>query len=226
MITKTYQTIFLTAVLAVCSCRELSASITVNYNAAPGSRDVVAADGATLLENDNEVRIGFFNGLTDQDVRDNADGTLAGLQTLGGAWTQFDSTLIKNVGGEDGRYADGLSKTDATFDNQKVFVWIFRVSGVDKSVAGDYSNVDEYGIFSSTAANWIFPVEGSLPGDDTTTVISSEVDDVFFGSLVGAPDTGSLSLAAVPEPRDFGLVAGIGLIGFVLVRKRFRLRYS
>src|SRR5205085_11471009 len=88
--------------------------------------------------------------------------------------------------------------------------------------ASGFGNVNGFGIFSSTAANWIFPAHTAMPPNNTTTVASSEVNQVYWGSFDADPANGHWNLAPVPEPATYSLV-GVA-IGMWMARWKMRVR--
>lgn len=57
-------------------------------------------------------------------------------------------------------------------------------------------NVVEYGLYSSTGSNWVFPSD-VLPISNSITVTSSEVDEAFFGATIA--DSLQLTLVSPPS---------------------------
>jgi hypothetical protein len=182
----------------------------VQYTAGSGERNVVQADGTTVVPNGNYVEVGYF----DSNAGFNPSTSSTDLLALDAHWHQFGFTNIETfapfgppVGG---RFRGDDVLNDPSFDNQKIYLWIFDTTG-NGAPAGDFSNVTEYGLFSSTASNWQFPVDGTPNPGNLTTVSSSDVNQfIFGGSVAGSP--GSLELATtVPEPSSLSLVA-VGLL--------------
>jgi hypothetical protein len=185
-------------------------TITVNFTAAPGQPDVMN-EGGTPLADGNYVRLGCFT--PGFNILVNANNMTA----LSGAWNDFGFTTIRSIFGQPGRFAGTLSGSDPLFDNQQMWLWIFRTAG-DTAPVADMSNVMEYGIFSSTGPNWLFPPQGTLPPGNTTSINSSEVEQAVFGTF----DANHLFLE-VPEPSAYGLFAiGITLFSFYRLKGRHR----
>jgi hypothetical protein len=186
-------------------------TLVVDYNAGAGLRDVTDSAGVTL-PNGNEVLIGYFNA--GFDVAGNADN----LSALSTAWVEFDSTTIKTIFGQPGRFADSQSSTDATFDGKKIYLWVFQTTG-NSAPAPDNSNVTAYGLYSSTAANWTFPAHDNLPPNNATAITSGDVNQALFGVIAGDATTGHLQLAPVPEPATYALTTGVICLGWVAWRR-------
>jgi hypothetical protein len=188
------------------------AQTTVDYNAAPGLRNVTSPLG-TAVPDGNEVRIGYFaDGF---DVAAN----LTSLGALEGAWTEYGSTTIRTLFGQPGRFAESQSSSNPAFDNRDIYVWILQ-TGDNSAPSPTLANVTAQGLYSSTAANWNFPAHDNAPPANLTTVTSGEVMQAFFGSILGDASTGSLQLAAVPEISAFPLVAAGLCLGLVVWRRR------
>ena len=179
-------------------------TITVNFTAAPGQRNVMD-DGSVPLADGNYVKLGCFN--SGFDIPANAGN----LSALSAAWHEFGFTTIQTIFGQAGRFAGTLSGNDPLFDGQRMWLWIAKTSG-DTAPAPDFSNVMAYGVYSSASPSWLFPFNGTLPPGNTASVNSSEVDQAAFGSM----DVNHLFLA-IPEPSTYGLIV-IGLGQFMLFR--------
>jgi hypothetical protein len=187
-------------------------SITVNFGAGPNQPDVVDQGGSPLADG-NYVRLGCF------DPGFNLLANANNMTALSGAWNEFGFTTIRPIFGQPGRFAATLSGSDPLFDGQQMWLWILRTAG-DTAPAPDMSNVMEYGVYSSTAPNWLFPAQGTVPPGNTASVNSSEVDQAAFGSF----DANHLFLE-VPEPSAFGLFTiGLALFSAFRLQRRPRTR--
>ena len=201
-----------------CISAEGYAQSTVNYTAGPGQRNVTF-NGATAVPNGNQVRIGYF------DPGFNVGANASDLPGLLGAWHQFGATAITTIFGQAGRFADTTSTADAQFSGQKVSLWVFKTSDNSAPAAG-FANVTAYGLFSSSALNWLFSAADAAPPGNTTSVNSSEVNQAFYGSYDSSHlMLSGIGLNAVPEPSAFYLLAlGLGGLGLCSGRKQFLKR--
>ena len=163
--------------------------INVSYTAQPGQRAVTDQAGAALSSG-NEVRVGYFT--SGFDVSANATD-LAALQA---AWVSYQpddpNRFIRTLSGQPGRFTSTHTREVGTFTGNKVYLWIFKTNDSLSPVAG-FGNVVEYGLFSGTDLNWVFPSDDS-PLSNSITVTSSQVDEASFGSF----DSESIKLRAVP----------------------------
>jgi hypothetical protein len=186
----------------------LQGQSTVNFDAAPGQRDVLY-DGSALPDG-NHVALGYFSGSL--DVAANAEN----IGVLSGAWEEYGSTTIRTLFGQAGRFSASYSSTDPIFDNRQIMLWIFKTTD-GLAPAANYANVEGYGIYSSTAINWRFPAQGSLPPANTTFINSSEITQALYGGF----DSGHLYLSQVPEPTTLGLLAlGVAPLAWNFLRRR------
>jgi hypothetical protein len=188
------------AVIAL-SPHHAPAQSTVNYEAGPSQRDVLGLDGNPLADG-NYVSIGTFNPGFDAATfsRD--------LVALGAAWKEYDSTTIRSIFGQPGRFSDEQLSYNTTFDNQQIWIWIFQTP-TQSAPDASFSNVSGYGLFTSSALNWYFPAQGGQPLDMTIAVNSDEINQPVFGLL----DPTHLMLQPVPEPTLIPiLLVGTGLL--------------
>lgn len=180
-----------------------SGVVTIQVNGGLGLPQLVSSSTSPLPDG-SRVEIGTFD--SGFDIAANQED-LASLQA---AWNLFGQTATTTLASEAGRLADAVSHTDASFDNQRLFLWAFH--GVD----------DEYAIFSSDAVGWEFPEEGgAMP---STLISTADVTSVYHGEINAA---GNLQLrinlgsgaSAVPEP-NFALGWIVVLSGLLVRRKR------
>jgi hypothetical protein len=186
----------------------VDAQITISYSGASGESNVVNSAGTAI--NGDTVSIGTFT---------NFDPTLPGnasnLAALEAHWVNFDSTTTRTIIGVDGRFAaTSAAVNNAIFDHQQIYLWITEGSG---------NNISEYGLFTSTSPDWVFPAhDAAIPPNP---IDSNEVNSFLFGDGItgsGGTTPGSLqTLAAVPEP---GTVSIIALGGLLLAGFRARRR--
>jgi len=173
-------------------------STTVSVSAGPGERDVMY-NGLPLADG-NYVQVGYFNNGFD------VVGNASNVPMLAAAWHALGSTDISTIFGQPGRFADNLTTSDPLFSDQKICLWIFKTSNNGDPVAAAYANVLGYGLYSGSAANWLFPTSGAVPPGNMTSVTSSQVDQAYFGSLHPL----HLILNPVPEPSTLSLLVAVG----------------
>lgn len=194
----------LVLLLAGQACSWAQSSVDI---AAPVSQKDVFYNG-TVVPNGNYVKVGFFNNGFDPIAN---GGNFSALQA---AWRELGFIPIKPVMGSPGRFGDTLFTFDSLFDGKRLSLWIFQTANNGAPTAS-FDNVTAYGLFSSTLPDWIFPPQGSVPPNNSTTVTSSQVNQAFWGSF----DASHLLLSPVPEPSTYLLVA-LGLAPFVWLRIR------
>lgn len=169
----------------------LEASVTVNYTAQSGQRNVLDS-GGNLIPEGQEVRIGFF------DPGFDIDGNAGDLAALDDAWNPFDSTTIRAVQNLPSRFsATSPGLCDSQFNSKPIHLWILMTEDGSPPLP-DYSNVSEYGVFASSAGSWFFPLHNSPPGLNTTQINSNQVDHVEGGQ--GLIEAMSLRLLPNPNP--------------------------
>ncbi len=185
------------------------AQSTVNFAADYGEPNIYYA--GVPLPAGNEVRIGCFS------TGFNPALYLNDLSTLFEYWSQYGYTTTRNMYGDDGRFQAMQSLNNSAmnvYDNKQIWLWILKTTG-NTAVAPDFSNVEAYGLYSSTAANWIFPRYGALPPGNTTSISTSEVNQALWGTF----DIDHLYLTAVPEPSGLGLMV-LGMGAALMLRHR------
>jgi hypothetical protein len=165
-------------------------------------------DVGVALPDGNEVRIGYFDSTF--DVAANA-GNLVSLQ---GAFHEFGATTTETTflgSGQIGGSVSGTSSGSNSFETKQIYLWAFKTTDT-QAPDSSFSNVSDYGLFSSTQTNWKFPATASPPGN-LTSIFTPEVNESFHAAiLAGSP--GSLELAAVPEPQFYALATGLGMLVF------------
>ncbi len=196
----------------------VNATVTVNYSA--GFGDYTLADSTlAALEDGNEVRIGTFDlGFVQGGGLDAIQG-LGALGDLGANFSTFGSTSVVTLDlgiTQAGSFADSASVGNPVFDDAPIYLWVFRTSD-NGSVAGDFSNVTEFGIFGSDNPSWVFPADGSIIS--TTTISSSEATTAYFGAI--DHDNGML-VTAVPEPAEVAAIASSLALALAVWRRRTR----
>ena len=172
----------------------------VDYIAGFGQRYVGNESGAPLPSG-NEVRLGFFDEGFDFDSNAN------NFTALEDAWTQFDATTIREFAGQEGLFTGSVRTQEPTFDNLKLYCWIFHTTDNGPPTA-DYENVLAHGVFSSSDIKWRYPAHDAIPPNNIVLISSSEVDESPIGahndqSLVVAPIESGEGLSLVQWKTDF-----------------------
>jgi hypothetical protein len=183
------------------------AAILVNYTG-----NVVDSAGVGV-PNGNQVRLGFFNASFDVVAAAQAgnwSGTLAN-------WHDFSSTTTdptKGIPNRAGNFAESPSQDGTGFIGQPIYLWAFKTT--TDLPPTSWGDVMEYGVFinpSNPNSNWTFPAD---LGD--TSVASDNLGVVAYQGH-GGIWSGSLQLAAIPEPGTFVVATGVGLLLFSICRK-------
>jgi hypothetical protein len=177
-----------------------NSQISIVYSGAVGESNVVNSLGTAI--NGDTVSIGAFPSTFDPAA--NA-GNLAAIEAN---WVNFDSTSTVTLFGVNGRFSRQSSPVNNSFfDGKHIYLWINQTSG---------STITEYGLFTSTSTDWIFPAHDSpIPPNP---ISSNEVNDFLFGDGISSGSPGSVTpgslqtaVVAVPEPGGIALL-GIGLV--------------
>lgn len=184
-------------------------SVNINYSGGSGSPNMVGLNQQPLASG-NDVEIGYFDSSFNISLNAGNPSALQSARLSGGAWHVFGSTNISSnfllPPGSFSSTATQSGATAANFATQPIDLWVFQTTD-NAAPASNFSNVESYGIYSSSSAKWIFPTPGATP--ITENITTSDVNDFYAGSLIpGSP--GSLELQAVPEPGALAL-AGLGL---------------
>ena len=203
----------LLVVLALlCSAIISRGQSTIGYEAGNAERNVFF-NGSPVPDN-NVAEIGFFN--PGFDLSANANN----LTALNSAWHELAFTSFKAVFSppNDGRFSGSSSTSDTAFDSKNISLWIFKTTDNAAPLPG-FGNVAGYGIFSSTAANWVFPSQSGMP-PLTTSVYSSDVNQAYHGTFDADTVNGHLFLNPVPEPATVGLLGLAAATLFIARSKR------
>lgn len=160
---------------------------------------VYEPDESTLLSENSYISVGYF---------DNTFSAFSGLSSR--TWADINSadyievfnSFITPAGEASGSgSATGILGT-------KLYAWVFDVTSAPASVSGQ-----AYGLFSSTASNWLATGDNFLT--DFNFLDVADIDESTFGSVVA----GGVSLA-VPEPSTYAAITGVLALGFAFFRRR------
>src|SRR3989442_8756940 len=113
------------------------------------------------------------------------------------------------------------TSTDPSFNAEKIYLWIFSTDN-NGAPLPDFSNVNEYGLYSATTNSWNFPTAGAAPPGNSTSINTTDVNQLYYGTL----DANHLFLQnfnAVPEPSVIGLL-GLAIPAAVLALRKRRSR--
>jgi hypothetical protein len=152
-----------------------------------------------------------------------APGNSPGLLTFTGNLTLAGTTTIEVKGAGTDRGVDNANGYDAidvtglltyggtltmSFDNTPVAGTTYDIFGIYGTQAGDFGAVTFGGTYS--IAEPLTNTLGIWSGDD----LVNNLHYVFTQS------SGDLVVTAIPEPATYAALAGLGMIGFVLYRRR------
>ena len=182
----------------------VSAQNSVTYASELGQTPIWTSTGIPLPDN-NEVVIGFF------DDGFNVASNAGDLDLLLDAWNRYDGTTIYTDVGEGGHFYAPASSNDPIFVGKQIWLLVFKTDE-NSAPSADWSDVKEYGLFSSTSSGWIFPSFG-IPPANNTDINTDQINVIAWGSV--SPGHLNLAQAAiVPEPGTGMLVAvGFGILG-------------
>ena len=128
----------------------------------------------------NDVQAGYFDGTF--DLAANADS----LPSLKAAWHEFGATTTSSTffgSGQIGGSLSGSSSGLNSFENQKLFLWVFKTTDAH-APDSSFSNVSDYGLFSSTQPNWKFPADANAPPPGNRTSIFTSHSGTSTTSVV------------------------------------------
>ncbi len=105
-------------------------------------------------------------------------------------------------------------------NGDQIYLWAFN--------AVSAASATEQGIYTSTAANWVFPSDTVVP--DTTAIDLDQVNEIVVGGFGVGTSSASGSteplfntaviLNSIPEPSTYDLLGGLVALGLAVVRRR------
>ena len=205
---------YLIAALALAPNLFAQTTLQVNYSAAPGQARLFTEGGTIAVADNNAVWIGTFN----PGFNVAANATRPDL--LMANWHSFGNTTTRSFV-QPGYFTGSSQNTDPFFGAQKIYLWIFSTINAQSPNTVDFSNVDEYGLFSANLANWSFaPYPPPAPPGNLRSINTSEINQPLFGNLNPGQIVLSSGFVAVPEPSTLALL-GIAIPAVILaLRKR------
>lgn len=169
-----------------------------------GSFDLGGSSAETFFSNNTTNLTGLlsaFQGISDTFSYESASATDPLLDAPGqvgsiSAWSTFIATPSTSF---------GLTSSDP------IYLWVFKTTDDSADLGTDFSNVIEFGVFSSTATTWRFT-------DSEAPILRTEDINLFY--ISGNDD---LSLAtAVPEPSIFALMGSLLVMSCLIIRRRLQ----
>ncbi|MCB1100275.1 MAG: PEP-CTERM sorting domain-containing protein [Verrucomicrobiae bacterium] len=176
-------------------CESVLALFTVEFTAQLGQRNVIDVDGGLLRAEGGEVRLGLLADFFDPE--EHGDD----LHRLREAWIPLGSTPIRSVLGEASRFSAAITSEDSLVQGAQLYLWILHTAD-GATVARDFSNVTEFGLYSSTHRNWTVPSEKQLPPENSTIINSSQID-LSFGPA-NITETSLQLSRPIPLDLDYG----------------------
>ena len=153
------------------------ASVTIDFTAQTGQRNVIDHFG-NLVENDGgEVRVGVID--RDFDLARYGDD----LHRLAQAWTPLGSTPIREVLGQPSRFSARTVVKQTAPTGKKLYLWVLTTTN-GGSADQDFGNVRSHGLFSSTAEHWVVPSPAELAPRNSTILSSSQIDQSWLGETI------------------------------------------
>lgn len=162
--------------LAMLMYSGLEARQTVFYLGGKGQAALRSSAGFPL-PNDVTVQIGV---ITD-DLAD-VSQLAADPAVLQANWTAVGTTATRRLASDYGSFADRAMWDDAALTGKKLYLLVIRTDD-GQMPAQDWSNVIEYGLYSSTQVNWLMPDTYARPPQNLTQINSTQVDEAFYGQV-------------------------------------------
>lgn len=189
--------------LIIAGISSAHAQTTINFTSP--AFEIGKDSSGTALDSSYTFALGSFGAFTpsSSNVEDWASNFNVLGSTTWGGFTQYSGT-------------GNLTDNDSPFTtSDQGFVWGYNTQTIGAST--------EWILI--TNSSWIFPTVGSSPTVDWT---SSDVGTyAALGTITNDLGTGNAdpylqtaSLAAVPEPSTYALLAGVACLGFMVTRRR------
>lgn len=205
----TTHTTLLTLAVAAFSAVAAQAQSSIYASGGLGERDAYYA--GLPVPDDNRVSVGTFQPGFDPMANS------ANLGALADAWRELGYTTIRTIVFEPGHFAAQLYNTDAAFDNQKIWLWIYDTPDRVAPTA-ELDNVTATGLFSCTLPNWVFPPHDASALTGARSISTDEVNQAALGYF----DADHLYLVQVPEPSTW--ILGLLGAGALVLTRTFRRR--
>lgn len=181
----------------------LQSASNVNFSASIGQKPLIGADGSSAPNG-----TAILMGTIDQIPQGTSDfAILSGLESN---FRTVAVTTTKSLPGPEfppqGLFAASASFEQADLTGGRIFWLVLRH---EKPWSGQINllEVTEFGLFSSSLANWQFPDPDQPAPGNTTTIISDEVDIAHFGTLTESGlqlQTADIAaLYPIPVPEGF-----------------------
>ena len=171
-----------------------NAAVTVSIIANTGSGLYQDKLGSNLSDG-SLLKYGFFDESSYSSLGAAAQSNFASVDAL--------FTQVEEVFASDGEYLSLSNSFSGLTQGNKFYTWVFN--------AADGASATEWGIFSSSNSLW------SVPADiGVATLTTSVIDNLVVGGTSGS----NYTLAAVPEPSAYAVLAGVLSLGYATVRRR------
>ena len=159
--------------------------VTVEVTARPGLPYVASPDGRPACDG-TVVRIGSFPS--------NFDVVAAGLGDVARAWLPFGEGEVRHLASEPGHLSASVTGDGRDFTGKQIYWWVLETA--QGLPTADLGNITAWGLFSSSAPQWVFPVPGSAPPANAVLLDSGQIDVAGIGGQI---HDGKLVMTAVSD---------------------------